>query len=147
MRWEGRMEEVEKNFYVDGAHNGDGCRAFLESAVPLARNRHTMLLYAAMKDKDYQNELREIAASKVADWVVFVPLAVSRGEDPEVLRESASGLFSCPVTVLSKDEGAKEAVRIAERYLKKYTNSLVLAAGSLYLVGEIKEVVQHDQFR
>lgn len=147
MRWEGRMEEVEKNFYVDGAHNEDGCRAFLESAVPLAKNRHTMLLYAAMKDKDYAKELREIAASKAADWVVFVPLKTPRGEDPGVLREVSRGWFSCPVTVLQKEEGTAEAVRIAERYLKKYTNSLVLSAGSLYLVGEIKEVVQNDQFR
>ena len=70
------MEEVEKNFYVDGAHNGDGCRAFLESAVPLARNRHTMLLYAAMKDKDYQNELREIASSKVLTMFLAFVFAV-----------------------------------------------------------------------
>lgn len=140
-RWEGRMEEVEPGFYVDGAHNGDGFRAFLESASPLSKNRHTLLLYAAMRDKDYRTELSELAASKVADWVVFVPLATSRAEDPKVLREAAAGILNCPITVLSGDEGTKEAVRIARRYLQKYPNALVLAAGSLYLVGEIKEEI------
>lgn len=144
MSFAGRMEEIRKNFYIDGAHNEDGMRAFLESAVPLSRGKHTMLLYAAMQDKAWEKELSMIAESRAADWIVLIGLQSPRGEDPEKLRDALAGKVSCPVTVLSRQEGTKEALRIAERYQEKYPNSLVLACGSLYLAGEIKEVVSHD---
>ena len=46
------MEEILPRVYVDGAHNSDGIRAFLETVERDGfTDRH--LLFGVMQDKDY----------------------------------------------------------------------------------------------
>ena len=43
--WPGRMERVMEDVYIDGAHNEDGIRAFLETAKALCAGKNCVLLF------------------------------------------------------------------------------------------------------
>ena len=63
-KWPARMEEISTGVYLDGAHNADGIRAFLDAACRLKELRkpdHVRILFAVSADKDHQRMLREIA--------------------------------------------------------------------------------------
>lgn len=132
--WAGRMEEILPEVYVDGAHNGDGIRAFLETVAKdgFAKRR---LLFGVMQDKDYRFMTEEIAASNLfADIFVVCPRN-TRAVETGIL-EDAFDDTGCKVTCC---ESAEEAFRTL--LSQKEDKEPVYIAGSLYLVGEIKELL------
>lgn len=89
-KWPARMEEISTGVYLDGAHNADGIRAFLDAACRLKELRkpdHVRILFAVSADKDHQRMLREIAERLKPDlWIL------SKGVTPDPLRgRSGSG--------------------------------------------------------
>lgn len=139
--WEGRMEEVLPEVYVDGAHNEDGIRAFLESVREDGHTGTRVLLFSAVKDKNYAAMLGEIAGSGLFTRVAIPQLesqrAASLEEMDRVLRSDASLKWKLYASV-------REALT-QELRVRKETERLYIA-GSLYLVGEIKEYIGNDQF-
>lgn len=132
--WAGRMEEILPEVYVDGAHNSDGIRAFLET-VSQDGYAHRRLLFGVMQDKDYRFMTDEIAASGLfADISVVRPKNI-RAVETGIL-EDVFGDTGCSVTCY---ESAQDAFRTLLSGKKE--NEPVYIAGSLYLVGEIKELL------
>ena len=54
-RWQGRMETILPGVIVDGAHNEDGVRRFVETAERFQQECPLTLLFSAVNDKDYQD--------------------------------------------------------------------------------------------
>lgn len=52
MRWAGRMEEIRPNVYIDGAHNEDGIRAFIESVMLMHEQSPVILLFQPLMIRD-----------------------------------------------------------------------------------------------
>ena len=137
--WEGRMEEVLPNVFLDGAHNENGIGAFLDS-VKEANAGRKALLFAVVSDKDYKTIIRNIVDAKVFDEIVVTGLDNSRAlKTQEILQN----FYEC---------GRKEIVVIddveqAFRFLceKQAENEQIYVAGSLYLVGKIKEIIGRNQ--
>lgn len=133
--WAGRMEEIAPDIYVDGAHNGDGIRAFLEtvSGDGLKEDRH--LLFGVVQDKDFEYMIEEIVASRLFASISVVKLKSARAADMKQLMASFTheGQEICCFDTV-KD--AFETLRV-----KKQVGERLYIAGSLYLVGEIKELV------
>ena len=50
--WPGRMEEVLPEIFVDGAHNADGVRAFLETSYSIFKNAQNV---SELYIKNYEN--------------------------------------------------------------------------------------------
>ena len=73
-KWPARMEEISSGVYLDGAHNADGIRAFLDAACRLKELRkpdHVRILFAVSADKDHQRMLSEIAERLKPDlWIL-----------------------------------------------------------------------------
>lgn len=142
--WAGRMEEVLPEVYVDGAHNADGIRAFLET---VARDGHGQahsgkrsLLFSAVKDKDYESMAKALAGSMLFDKIVLAPLNSERRTPPETLKKIFSGYGSrCVVCDSAAD--AFHSLLAGKRDKER-----IYVAGSLYLAGEIKELVRDDKF-
>jgi dihydrofolate synthase/folylpolyglutamate synthase len=91
--WPGRMEEILPDVWIDGAHNPDGMRAFLESirnaserGVKGEQPVRRILLFSCMKDKDYRQELRMIGRSGLFAEIAAVPMSGSRALGAEDLR-------------------------------------------------------------
>ncbi len=133
--WEGRMEELSPEVYVDGAHNEDGIRAFLETAKAM-KDRKQILMFSAVADKAYDTMIKEICDSEAFDeYVVCTVEYTNRAMPAEVFLETFRKYTDKPV-FLEETAGAAFSKVMS---LKKKEDR-VFVAGSLYLVGEIKRI-------
>lgn len=140
--WAGRMEEVEREFYVDGAHNADGIRAFLETVEKDGWQGKRHLLLSVVKDKEYDRMIGEIAESGLFDSVSIAQMAGTRALQAEEIAGIWKQYTETAPTVYPTVDKAVSALRKAQQSQER-----IYAAGSLYLVGEIKGVLErgnHD---
>lgn len=140
--WAGRMEEVLPDVYVDGAHNGDGIRAFLQTvARDGLKPSDRSLLFGVVKDKDCGAMAEELVESGLFGRIAVTGLRTERGTAPETVRQLFSRHEPCDVKLYKNVKEAFEGLLSDRRSAER-----VYIAGSLYLAGEIKELVSHDKF-
>lgn len=142
--WPGRMEEIRPGVYLDGAHNEGGIRAFAQAASALAVGRK-ILLFAVVSDKEYE-EMSEILFREFEpDVLVLTQIAYGRGLDIAKLRAAAQRAMeetgSRGTKILIRPS-VTEALKTA--LLEKTKEDTVFCAGSLYLIGEIKDVIRRN---
>jgi dihydrofolate synthase/folylpolyglutamate synthase len=141
-RWDGRMEEMRPGIFVDGAHNVDGIRAFLDSAGAITCQGRKLLLFGIVDDKQYRNIVKEILESRQFDAVYVSVLDTARSVSISELKTAFEdgkdnlGIIGLPIKYYSNVRDAMTDI-ISIRKSGDY----VFAAGSLYLVGQIKSVI------
>lgn len=141
--WPGRMEEVQPGVYVDGAHNVDGVRAFLESVAADGHQGSRHLLFGAVRDKDYSGMMRLIITSGLFDCLSIVQLNNARGVSMDSLRQV---LNSYPDITAAQYPSASAALRdILAATKTRAVPERIYIAGSLYLAGEVKALLQHRE--
>lgn len=152
--WQGRMEEILPDVYVDGAHNEDGVRAFLETVAGDACRGKRYLLFGVVEDKDYPHMLEELLDSGFFAKMAIAHLQTGRSASPESLKEVlgnkniASNNIVCmdhketSVCAYSLHDNADTALR--ELLDEQKPGDCIYIVGSLYLVGEIKESLKYD---
>jgi dihydrofolate synthase/folylpolyglutamate synthase len=134
-KWEGRLELAGRRpaVILDGAHNEAGMRAlrdFIESDL----RRPPVVLFAMMKDKAVGRAVRTLFPA--AKEVVLTSLPFERAASPaDVLAQA--GPFETKILL---EPDLPKALALAKR--KAGPAGTVLAAGSLYLVGEIKKLLR-----
>ncbi len=136
-RWAGRMEEILPGVYVDGAHNEDGVRAFLETVAGDGFAGERSLLFAAAADKEYGKMLARIQASGLFGRIALVRMANGRAASPEAMGkvlEDVSG--ERPLSFDTVREALDALLPLAGAGGRLYI------AGSLYLAGEVKGVLR-----
>ena len=141
----GRMEQILPGVWIDGAHNPDGIRAFLESAAGIVRAHagqqeggRRFLLFSCVKDKNYSQELHMISRAGIFTDIAAVPMEGKRALDAQTLRrfvsENASGI---------RVHDASSVEDAVKKYIfGKKEKDLVFAAGSLYLIGEMRGLIE-----
>ena len=141
--WPGRMEEIQPGVWIDGAHNPDGIRAFLESARGICGQKahsgdgRRILLFSCVSDKDYSKELEMICRSGVFTDLVAVPMAGKRALDAYSLRQYMNR-YSSGMNI-HETKSVKDAV---ESFINdRDPKDRVFAAGSLYLIGEMRSLI------
>lgn len=137
--WEGRMEEVLPEFFVDGAHNEDGIRAFLDTVRADGRQGRRSLLFSAVADKDFGHMLKQLGESGLFERIAAARMRTGRAAQLSKLKEELQEAFGDRYALYDSTE---EAFR--ELLSKRAPGERIYAAGSLYLVGEIKELLEHD---
>jgi dihydrofolate synthase/folylpolyglutamate synthase len=135
VRWPGRFEIVRDHptIVLDGAHNGEGVRALIEELESFRQKRKVRLLFAAMEDKDWRLMLESL--SEVVDEIVLTRVNMERCADPFHLAAQLSGKI--PHRAIGNAPSALEY--ILDRV---ESDDIILIAGSLYLIGEIRPLVQ-----
>ena len=135
VRWPGRFEIIQDQptVILDGAHNGEGVKALVEEIENFRQRRKVKLLFAAMEDKDWQFMLEGL--SEVADEVVLTRVNMERCADPYHLASELNG--KVPSLAIGRFPSALEYVLD-----RAESNDIILVAGSLYLIGEIRPLVQ-----
>lgn len=131
-RWPGRLEVVRERPLVvlDGAHNAAGAQALAASLRALWPGRRVHLVFGVLADKDAASMLRTLLPLVAS--VELVRPASPRALDPATLLDLARSL----TPYASADAAPAPAT---ERALARATpNDVVLVAGSLYLVGEVR---------
>lgn len=136
--WEGRMEEILPQVWVDGAHNADGIAAFLESVGADEDGKKRVLLYSSLAEKACGEMAKKITDAGLFEEIVVTKIENSRAEEPGKLAE----LFGEEKTTVIED--AQEAFAYCLR--KRAEGRKIYVTGSLYLVGQIKAERKHDQF-
>jgi len=136
VRWPGRLEVMldRPMVILDGAHNSEGVQALVDELRDLRQGRRIKLLFAAMADKEWELMLR--ALTGVVDEVIFTRVEMERSADPEQLAAKFSDAI--PHRVIPD-------ARLAMRTLldeSRDDDDIAVVAGSLYLLGEIRPMVQ-----
>ena len=138
-RWQGRMETVLPGVIVDGAHNEDGVEKFVETAEHFQKEYPLTLLFSAVDDKDYTDMIRTILGRIRFRHVVVTQVGGYRKVPAEELAE----IFrreGCPSAQAFED--TEMAFRAALSL--KGEDGMLFCVGSLYLVGEIKELLRKE---
>lgn len=137
--WQGRMEEILPGVYVDGAHNEDGIRAFLDTVKNDGCEGGRSLLFSAVQDKDYGHMIEQVAKSGLFHRIAIAHMHTARAASLESLGEIFERYPSCHYKLFTKvDTALQELMR------DKKVEERIYIAGSLYLVGEIKEFLGDD---
>ena len=138
-RWQGRMETVLPGVIVDGAHNEDGVEKFVETAEHFQKEYPLTLLFSAVDDKDYTDMIRTILGRIRFRHVVVTQVGGYRKVPAEALAE----IFrreGCPSAQAFEDTEAAFRAALA----LKGEDGMLFCVGSLYLVGEIKELLRKE---
>lgn len=138
--WQGRMEEVLPEVYVDGAHNDDGIRAFLDTVEQDGCTGGRRLLFGVAADKDCRHMIQRVITSGLFDHIAFTHMRTERSLSMEEFRDLLAA-YPGHYTMYTEADTA-----LREQLGEKRPGERLYIAGSLYLVGEIKESLDHDQF-
>ncbi|MCI1721696.1 MAG: bifunctional folylpolyglutamate synthase/dihydrofolate synthase [Lachnospiraceae bacterium] len=139
MVWEGRMEEVLRDVYIDGAHNADGTAEFIRAAKILSEGRKVDLLFAAVSDKEYAEMIRMLAEGLHPVRVTTASVEGSRKVDASEL----SFIFrSSGVKDVTSVPDMQKAFRHA---VSGREDRMLFCIGSLYLAGSIKELLRSEK--
>lgn len=133
--WQGRMETVLPQVIVDGAHNDDGIRRFIETAKIFEKDHDITLLFSAVVEKDYPAMIQRICSNLKFSRVVTTQIDGQRVVPADELAE----LFlknGCSHVQAVTDIG----MAFEEAYKEK-GEGLLFCVGSLYLVGEVKAYI------
>ena len=148
-RWAGRMEEVLPDVFVDGAHNPDGIRAFLETVKRDGCEgvKPRKLLFGVVSDKDHTKMVAEIARSGLFSEIVITRLKTGRGLDPAMLTDDFKDESGVKISVSGSADEAFEKMLADKRAARGMHDGdfRIYIAGSLYLVGEIKGKIKNDK--
>ena len=127
------------DIFLDGAHNENGICAFLDS-VQKAESGKKTLLFAVVSDKDYKAMISHIVKSDIFDEIVVTGLENSRALS---VQEILQNFYECgKQEVIIIDDVEQAFFSLVH---KKEANEQIYVAGSLYLVGRIKEIIGRNQ--
>lgn len=130
--WEGRMEEVLSGVYVDGAHNEDGIRAFMQTVEADKCQGMRYLLFSAVADKEYELMIELLKEKQLFHRAAVAGMQSKRAAGPEQL----SRLFGECTFYDNTELALKDLLN------RKKDNDLIYIVGSLYLVGEVKALLR-----
>jgi dihydrofolate synthase/folylpolyglutamate synthase len=137
-RWAGRLETIGRRplFILDGAHN-EGGAAVLKKYIEDFAPKPLTLVFGAMKDK----AIKEMAnlLFPLARRVIVTRVPYARSASPEEIMAVAPEFKAKALLEPDVKKALLRALALAER------SGLVLAAGSLFLVGEIKKIWGRNQ--
>ncbi len=130
-RWPGRMEELRPDVYLDGAHNIDGIMKLGTEIRRIARTRKVSLLTAIVGDKAYREMVRQLCSAARYESVITTSVGGPRALDADLL---AKEFMDAGQKNVEAESDAGKAYRMARL---KQKDSVLVCAGSLYLMGEI----------
>ncbi|MGD2295779.1 MAG: cyanophycin synthetase, partial [Candidatus Aminicenantes bacterium] len=134
-KWEGRLEVVSRKplITLDGAHNVEGALAlkkYIKDSLPSP----LVFLFAVMRDK----EIEKIAdiLFPLAEKVILTQFSYFKAASPDDIETKAPGYQDRII----KEPDSRKALELAVR--RAGDEGCVVVAGSLFLVGEIKKIIE-----
>lgn len=153
-KWPGRMEEVLPGVYIDGAHNEDGVKAFMETVEAvwaLTQDKETsfrmkderdgkcFLIFSAVNDKKYDRMIELLSGLSCITEIIITRIpnerAVNLNELENIFRHYTG-----------KEIHVFEEIQAAMHYCidKQGERDKVYIVGSLYLAGLAKDLVRRN---
>jgi dihydrofolate synthase/folylpolyglutamate synthase len=126
----GRMEWLAEDLLVDGAHNPEGARVLANYLAQLPRDRRRTLVLGGGTDKDIRSVA--VVLSPQVDQIIATASSHPKALSPAAI---AAELGQTTKTILVA-ESLDHALKLARN-----GEDLVIVAGSLYLVGDVRSRV------
>lgn len=138
-KWPGRLEIMRRSplVVIDGAHNIEAFQN-LRQALNTFAFRRLILVLGILGDKAVENILQEILPA--ADFLVATTPNSPRAADPRDLEKIALKMITAPVYV---KESIPEAIKLALSLAR--APDLVLIAGSLYLISDVRQLFKEGR--
>lgn len=133
MQWNGRMEEIQPGFFVDGAHNEPAIRAFCETITGIYQDKKIVLLFAVASDKRYNEMIRLLCTGITYENIIVTAIEGDRATPVEQVAKEFREYIDCPIQV---EPDLNHALVLAKTYISSDTR--VFCVGSLYLVGSVE---------
>jgi dihydrofolate synthase/folylpolyglutamate synthase len=134
--WEGRMEQILEDVYIDGAHNPDGIRTLMDSLHSITADRRCTLLFSVVKDKHYDDMVKAICER---EGNLFDRFIVTQLEGARKLDNAE--IVKCFKKYTNKSIVVFDTVKEGFDYgIESKGQGILVCTGSLYLVGEIKKI-------
>ncbi len=133
VRWPGRFEIFPgvPVIIIDGAHNPDGARVLRQNLDQVFPGRKITFALGILRDKDVSGIIRELIRPE--DAVVTVqPLSYRAATPEEIAREIEASHVEAAASI---DGGIDRAEELAG------AEGVVCVAGSLYLIGEARQII------
>lgn len=137
--WPGRFEVLRRDpdFIVDGGHNPQCLEALAKNVKDYLAGRRIVALTGVMADKDY-SQMYATMAPLISSFVTVTP-DNPRAMDAEKLKEVLLPFGKPTVSCDSVAHGVNTAIQQAGK------DGVVLAFGSLYMVGDIRYTVKNGK--
>lgn len=134
VKWKGRLEILNKNPYivVDGAHNVDGIKFLKENLKACFKYKNLYLILGILADKEVEKMLELI--TPLAKEVYTVTPNSIRAKSFDELRVLSEKYNKNSFGFDDYEEAVKHALN------KASDEDLILACGSLYMIGKIRGV-------
>ena len=135
-RWGGRMETVMPGVVLDGAHNAAGIEEFLKTVKTVQERWPVSLLFSAVVEKDYDEMIQEICREAKFTSIVATQIEGDRKVEASRLADLFRKYTDAAVYA---EPDVERAFSLA---LEQRGAGMLFCAGSLYLVGEIKAIIE-----
>jgi dihydrofolate synthase/folylpolyglutamate synthase len=133
VRNRGRLEWLAPNLLVDGAHNPDGATVLANFLARMPKDRRRTLVLGSGSDKDIRSV--GFALAPQVDRILTTCCDHPKARPPAEVARELEGL-PVPVTPAGPIEDALPFARSS--------GDLVIVAGSLYLIGAVRDLVGAD---
>lgn len=135
VKWKGRLEILKENPYivVDGAHNVDGIRYLKNNIEKYFKYNDLYLILGILADKEVEKMLEIIAP--MAKEIYTVTSNSIRATSAENLKNEVLKYNKNTLAFEDYEEVANYAIKKAKK------EDLVLASGSLYMIGKMREII------
>ncbi len=133
---QGRYEYIRNEPFIllDSAHNPDGLKVFLEEfRQDRKKYQKTSILFSALKDKDIDSMIKLL--KNQFDEYFITEINYERAEKLNDLKSRFADNDIQTITVSDKREFLSE-------FLKGDKNNCLVITGSMYLLGEIKSILE-----
>ncbi len=162
--WQGRMEQLDNNVIIDGAHNLDAIIPFVKSVNRLCPHKEINILFAVADDKNYKDMI-EYLCDNLKLKNVYVTSILS---DRKVLSKEVADIFKefldaklckpTPCVDIANEEisngpdmyntvfynnDLKKVFTIAYNKARE-EDDILFCVGSLYLIGSIKDYYTNE---
>lgn len=137
VKWKGRLEVLKNEplLVIDGAHNIDGIKHLKSNIEKYFKFKDLYLILGILKDKDVYDMVSLVAP--MAKQVYTVTANSDRAASSEELKEVVLNYNSKCKSYDDYKEALDEAYKNANK------DDLILASGSLYMVGEMRKVINN----
>jgi dihydrofolate synthase / folylpolyglutamate synthase len=150
-KWPGRLELIPSiegpSLLLDVAHNPAGAWTLRAAIAQLPDAQPRTLLFSCLRDKDIK-EMSQILftlfdstsgdPARLHDHIIFAPIDNPRAASLEDLLAAAHALD------IPAHAAPHLAAALAQARTVTPANGLIIATGSVYLIGEIRELAVHE---
>jgi dihydrofolate synthase/folylpolyglutamate synthase len=132
--FDAEVHGARRRFLLDGAHNQAGVEALVHSLTRGYQRRRLVLVWGNMADKDLLPGL--LSLLPLSDRVIFTRAEPIRSAAPEALLGQLS-----PEQQRRAECAATVADALARAAAETTPDDLICVAGSLYLVGRVRQLL------